>query len=228
MNLAIFDLDNTLINGDSDYLWGQFLVEQGLVDGDFYEKENLRFYDEYRAGSLDIHEFLRFSLAALAAHPLDKMLALREKFMSEKIPPLMLPAAAHLLKQHKDKGHTLLIITATNHFVTSPIADCLGVDDIIATDPEFIDGRYTGQVSGTPSFREGKVERLKHWLAANKQDLENSWFYSDSHNDLPLLELVTQPVVVDADDTLLQHAKTKGWPSISLRQGDTAQPEIVL
>ena len=228
MNLAIFDLDNTLINGDSDYLWGQFLVEQGLVDGTFYEKENLRFYDEYRAGTLDIHEFLRFSLAPLAANPLDKMLALRQKFISEKIEPLMLPAAAHLLKQHKDQGHTLLIITATNHFVTSPIAELLGVDDLIATDPEFIDGRYTGQVSGVPSFREGKVERLTHWLGLHRQDLENSWFYSDSHNDLPLLELVTQPVAVDADDTLRQHADMKAWPSITLRQGKTPQPTIVL
>ncbi|HHJ80810.1 MAG TPA: HAD family hydrolase [Candidatus Tenderia electrophaga] len=217
MDLAIFDLDNTLLNGDSDYLWGRFLAAEGIVDGDFYERENQRFYDEYKAGTLNILEFLRFSLQPLADNELEKMQTLRQKFVETHIDPIILPKARKLLKKHSDQGHTLLIITATNTFVTQPIAAALGVDNLIGTDPEFKDGRYTGKVSGTPSFREGKVTRLNSWLANNGHNLASSWFYSDSHNDLPLLEMVTHPVAVDADDTLLQHAAAKGWDSISLR-----------
>ncbi|MFC1750724.1 HAD family hydrolase [Pseudomonadota bacterium] len=217
MNLALFDLDNTLLAGDSDYLWGRYLVEHKLVDGEHYERENLRFYDEYKSGTLDIFEFLRFSLRPLAEHKLDDMLALREKFIAEKIQPLILPAAQKLVDDHRQKGHELLIITATNHFVTEPIAAALGIDNLIATDPEFKDGAYTGEVSGTPSFREGKVERLGDWLRQTGGNLASSWFYSDSHNDLPLLEMVTHPVAVDADETLSSHAEQKGWPIISLR-----------
>ncbi len=228
VNLAIFDLDNTLIEGDSDYSWGQFLVEKGLVEGEFYERENQRFYDEYRRGCLDIQEFLRFSLRPLAENSLDTMLALRQQFMAEKIDPMMLPAARHLLQQHREQGHTLLIITATNRFVTEPIAQLLGVDDIIATEPEMVDGTYTGEVAGTPSFKEGKVARLSDWLRQRGGNLASSWFYSDSHNDLPLLEQVTHPVAVDADETLQQHAEAKGWPSITLRVGTTPVPPITL
>ncbi len=217
MDLAIFDLDNTLLNGDSDYLWGRFLAAEGIVDGEFYERENQRFYDEYKAGTLDIFEFLRFSLRPLAENDLDKMMALRQRFIETQIIPIILPKARQLLKKHRDQGHVLLIITATNHFVTQPIAEILGIDDLIATDPEFRQGRYTGKVSGTPSFREGKVERLNAWLKQNGYNLASSWFYSDSHNDLPLLEMVTHPIAVDADETLLQHAEFKGWPIISLR-----------
>ena len=218
MNLAIFDLDNTLLAGDSDYLWGQFLVENGLVDGEFYQRENQRFYDEYKSGNLDIFEFLRFSLQPLADNDLDQLLKLRTQFIAEVIQPLILPAAQQLLQKHRDQGHVLLIITATNYFVTAPIAETLGVENLIATDPEIINDRYTGKVSGIPSFREGKVKRLEAWLKQNGYNLASSWFYSDSHNDLPLLEIVTHPVAVDADDTLKQHAGTKGWPNISLRQ----------
>ena len=217
MNLAIFDLDNTLLNGDSDYLWGRFLAAEGIVDGDFYERENQRFYDEYKAGTLNIYEFLRFSLQPLADNELGSMLALRQKFMESNIEPIILPKARKLLQKHRDQGHELLIITATNTFVTKPIAEALGIDNLIGTDPEFKDGRYTGEVSGTPSFREGKVERLNTWLEKNGYNLASSWFYSDSHNDLPLLEMVTHPIAVDADDTLLQHAAAKGWGCISLR-----------
>jgi len=217
VNLAIFDLDNTLLNGDSDYLWGRFLAAEGIVDGDFYERENQRFYDEYKAGTLNIYEFLRFSLQPLADNKLEKMLALRQKFMELSIAPIILPKARKLLQKHRDQGHELLIITATNHFVTQPIAEALGIDSLIATDPEFKDGRYTGEVSGIPSFRDGKVKRLNTWLEQNGYNLASSWFYSDSHNDLPLLEMVTHPVAVDADDTLLQHAAAKGWGCISLR-----------
>lgn len=217
MTLAIFDLDNTLLGGDSDYLWGNYLVSAGLVNGELYERENQRFYDEYRNGTLNIYEFLDFSLRSLAENPIGKLLALRERFMAEKITPIMLPSARALIEKHRQQGHMLLIITATNRFVTEPIADAFEVDHLLATDPEIIDGRYTGKVAGTPTFREGKVLRLRQWLAQNSTNLANSWFYSDSHNDLPLLEMVTHPVAVDPDDTLRQHAEMKGWSIISLR-----------
>ncbi len=217
MALAIFDLDNTLLGGDSDYLWGEFLVEQGLVDRAYYTRENQRFYDEYRAGKLDIHEFMAFSLEPLTRYSIVGLGALRARFIEQKITPILLPAAEALLRKHRQQGDYLLIITATNRFVTEPIATLLGVDDILATDPEIHDGRYTGRVEGTPCFREGKVERLEAWLAASGGNLAQSWFYSDSHNDLPLLELVTHPVAVDPDETLARHAELKGWPIISLR-----------
>ena len=218
MSLAIFDLDNTLLGGDSDYLWGRFLVEQNIVDGEFYERENQRFYDEYKAGTLDIFEFLEFSLAPLARHDMAQLQSWHAEFMSGKIAPIMLPAARALLDKHRAQGDTLLIITATNHFVTAPIAEALGVDHLLATDPELVDGRYTGKVTGIPCFKEGKVQRLEQWLANTGNNLADSWFYSDSHNDLPLLEQVTHPVAVDPDETLASHAEMKGWPIISLRE----------
>jgi len=217
MTLAIFDLDNTLIGGDSDYLWGNYLVAAGLVDKDFYERENQRFYEEYRQGTLNIYEFLDFSLRPLADNPLDTLLKLRDHFMAEIITPIILPAALALLDEHRRQGHLPVIVTATNRFVTEPIARSFGVDQLLATDPEIIDGRYTGRVMGTPTFRDGKVTRLRHWLAKNNTTLADSWFYSDSHNDLPLLEMVTHPVAVDPDETLQQHAEMRGWSIISLR-----------
>ncbi len=217
MALAIFDLDNTLLAGDSDYLWGRFLVDQQLVDGDYYERENQRFYDEYRHGRLDIHEFLAFSLKPLTEHPLEKLAELHRQYMTSVIQPLITDASRRLVAEHRDQGDDLLIITATNRFITEPIARKLGVDDLLATDPEMIDGRYTGRVSGIPCFREGKVERLEQWLKKTGRNLADSWFYSDSHNDLPLLERVTRPVAVDPDETLADHAGAKGWPIISLR-----------
>lgn len=217
MTLAIFDLDNTLLGGDSDYLWGAYLVAEGLVDGDYYQRENQRFYEEYRQGTLDIYEFLNFSLRPLIENPPNKLLTLRERFIAEKILPIILPAARALIDQHRQRGHTLLIITATNRFITEPIAAALGVKHLLATDPEFINGRYTGRVAGMPTYREGKVIRLKEWLAKSGTNIAESWFYSDSHNDLPLLEMVSHPVAVDPDDTLRRHAELKGWPVISLR-----------
>jgi len=217
LSLAIFDLDNTLLGGDSDYLWGRFLVEQGIVDAVRYERENQRFYDEYKAGQLDIYEFLRFSLAPLAEHDLDTLNRWHRQFMAEKIEPIMLPKARELLEKHRAQGDYLLIITATNRFVTAPIAKALGVDDLLATEPEFKHGRYTGAVADVPCFQQGKVVRLEKWLAGNGMNLAGSWFYSDSHNDLSLLEMVEHPVAVDADDTLSDHAEQKGWPRISLR-----------
>lgn len=217
VTLAIFDLDHTLLGGDSDYLWGKYLVAQGLVDGAHYERQNQRFYDDYRAGTLDIYEFLAFALRPLATLPLPRLLALREQFMRDEIAPIILPAARALLDHHRQRGHILLIITATNRFVTEPIAAALAVEHLLATDPERVDGRYTGCVAGIPTFREGKVRRLDHWLVQHGENLADAWFYSDSHNDLPLLERVPHPVAVDPDDTLRVHAKAKGWPIISLR-----------
>ena len=217
MALAIFDLDNTLLDGDSDYLWGQFLARQGLVDGDWYEQENQRFYDEYKAGTLDILEFLEFSLRPLSENNTEKLAQLHQQFMDDCIRPIITVASRNKIAEHAKRGDILLIITATNKFITGPIAEELGIENILATDPEFIDGQYTGKVSGTPCFREGKVERLDEWLRLNGLNLVDSYFYSDSHNDLPLLERVSKPVAVDPDETLQQHAQMKGWEIISLK-----------
>ncbi len=217
MTLAIFDLDNTLLGGDSDYLWGRFLVEQGIVDATHYERENQRFYEEYQSGQLDIHEFLRFSLKPLAQHDMATLQGWHRQFMAEKIAPIMLPKAQALLAKHRAAGDLLLIITATNRFVTDPIAKALEVDEMLATEPAMAQGRYTGEVEGVPCFQQGKVTRLNEWLAQTGHNLADSWFYSDSHNDLPLLERVSHPVAVDADETLSEHARLKGWPQISLR-----------
>jgi HAD superfamily hydrolase (TIGR01490 family) len=217
VRLAIFDLDNTLLGGDSDHAWGQFLVNQGIVDGESYQKGNDHFYQQYQQGCLDINEFLRFALKPLAEHSKQQLDQWHQQFMKEAISPLRLPKADALLQKHREQGDFLLIITATNLFVTGPIAQSLGVDHILATVPEFIDGAYTGKVDGTPCFQEGKVERLQHWLQQTGYNLTESYFYSDSHNDLPLLELVEYPIVVDADNILKEHAKNKGWGDISLR-----------
>jgi len=215
--LAIFDLDNTLLGGDSDYLWGQFLIEQGIVDKTSYEQENHRYYLEYQQGTLDIQEFLKFQLRPLAEHDMNRLLKWRERFIREKIQPIILPAALDLIQNHRDNGDALLVITATNRFITEPIVKAMSIETLIATEPEMINGRYTGRVDGTPCFREGKVQRLNQWLKSNGENLAASTFYSDSHNDLPLLDLVTYPVAVDPDDTLAQHAEMRGWPVISLR-----------
>jgi len=214
LSLAIFDLDNTLISGDSDYLWGEFLVEQKVIEEKHYRQQNQQFYDDYKAGTLDIFAFLAFSLAPLAKLSTPRLTELHTLFMRNKIIPLMSNNAFELLNTHKKNNDYLLIITATNRFVTQPIADKFGVHDIIATEPEMINGRYTGQVLGTPCFREGKVERLNEWLKNTQHNLEGSWFYSDSHNDLPLLELVSHPVAVNADERLLEHARRKGWKTM--------------
>ena len=217
MSLAIFDLDNTLLADDSDYLWGCFLVEHGIVDAEAYESENQRFYDQYLEGSLDIHEFLRFQLQPLAIHKRTQLEKWREQYLMEKIDPILLPRARTLLEKHRAQGDKLLIITATNRFITEPIAKRYGVDKLLATEPEIVDGEYTGGVNGIPCFQAGKVEQLNNWLAKENQTLDGSWFYSDSHNDLPLLERVDHPVAVDPDDKLKSHARAMGWPITSLR-----------
>ncbi|WP_293266636.1 HAD family hydrolase [Neptunomonas sp.] len=217
MSLAIFDLDNTLLNGDSDHAWGEFLCERGIVDSAKYSQSNDYFFQQYQKGTLDILEFLEFALQPLAILSTEKLFELHTQFMREKIEPMILEKSLALLQKHRDQGDFLLIITATNSFVTAPIAKRLGVDAILATDPEMLDGRYTGKVAGIPCFQDGKVTRLHQWLKATNHLLKGSFFYSDSRNDLPLLELVDNPVAVDADETLTQTAQQKGWPIISLR-----------
>ncbi len=217
MPLAIFDLDNTLLDGDSDYLWGRYLSETGVVDGEAYERENDRFFEQYKAGDLDIHEFLRFSLRPLKEHPMEELFAWRDQFMCRKIDPIILPRAVELVEKHRQSGHTLLIITATNAFVTEPIARRFGIENLIATEPEMLQGSYTGEVAGIPSFQGGKVERLRQWLEDKDDDLTGSTFYSDSHNDIVLMEKVDQPVAVDPDEQLAEIAALRGWPVISLR-----------
>ncbi|MFK5986492.1 MAG: HAD family hydrolase [Pseudomonadota bacterium] len=218
MNLAIFDLDNTLLADDSDFLWGQFLVKKNLVDGEYYALKNHFFYDEYKKGKLNINEFLQFSLKPLAELGFTQLQSLHKEFMHTEIIPIITDQAKQKVKQHKEQGDYLLIISATNLFVTEPIAKYLGMDDIIATTPEKINGEYTGKVAGIPSFQEGKIIRLQQWLEAHPElSLIDSYFYSDSINDLPLLEQVTYPIVVDPDDKLKQQAESRNWEIISLR-----------
>ncbi|OUS24066.1 phosphoserine phosphatase [Gammaproteobacteria bacterium 45_16_T64] len=219
--LAIFDLDNTLLNGDSDHAWGQFLIDQGYVDQTYYESRNDQFYQDYQQGCLDINQYLEFALAPLTEHTRDQLTAMHKAFVEERVRPMMQNKAIDLLAHHRNRGDYLLIITATNGFVTRPIAELLGVDDILATDPEIKDNRYTGKVSGTPCFQEGKITRLRQWLTQNQYPLDGSYFYSDSINDLPLLEVVDNPFAVDPDEKLTTEAQNRNWPIISLRDNIT-------
>ncbi|MDH3514702.1 MAG: HAD-IB family hydrolase [Gammaproteobacteria bacterium] len=217
MSLAIFDLDNTLLRGDSDHAWGRFLIENRIVDGEEYERENERYYAQYRDGTLDILEFLAFALRPLSLHDRATLDGWHRQYMRDKILPMIMPAARALVERHRRQGDTLVIITATNRFVTGPIAREFNIEHLIATEPEEIHGRFTGQVAGTPCYREGKVARLKSWMQQQHQTLKGSWFYSDSHNDLPLLSIVDHPVAVDPDETLGREARQRGWPILSLR-----------
>ena len=219
-NLALFDLDNTLLAGDSDYNWSLFLINQGLLDAKTHQERNEQFYLDYKNGHLDIYKFLEFQLKPLSQHTVAFLDALHLKFMDQVIRPMMTKKAQNLVDKHKAQGDLCLIITATNSFVTKPIANAYGIEHLIGTDPEMLDGQYTGGVTGVPSFQEGKVTRINQWLAARGQTLssfETSYFYSDSHNDLPLMKLVTNPVAVDADATLTEYAQQQGWSHISLR-----------
>ena len=214
--LAIFDLDNTLLRGDSDYLWGTFLIEKGLVNREHHQAENNRFYREYLEGRMDIMAFLRFQLEPLRRIPMDRLLALRGEYLRRYIDPIITAQAHRLVERHRGKGAELLIVTATNSFITRPIADAFGIQHLIATEPEIVDGRYTGGVSGTPSYREGKVMRLRQWLDEHGMTLAGSWFYSDSINDLPLLQAVDHPVAVNPDERLREHALAQGWPILEM------------
>lgn len=217
MALAIFDLDNTLLGGDSDHAFGEFLIEENIVDADDHRLANDRFYRQYTDGTLDIHEYLAFALQPLKRFEAHQLEDLSLRFVDRKVRPLLLPKANELLRSHRERGDKLLIITATNRFVTEPIAHLLGVPDLIATEPERENGRFTGRIVGTPSFQHGKIERLDEWLVENPQDLDGSYFYSDSMNDLPLLQQVEYPVAVNPDARLRAYAEKAGWPILDLR-----------
>lgn len=217
MRLAIFDLDNTLLAGDSDHLWGEYLCQRGILDSTSYQARNDAFYDDYLAGQLDIIAYQNFSQEILGRTNMAQLDQWHAEFMRDCIEPIILKKGEALLDKHRNDGDTLMIITATNRFITAPIAKRLGVDHLIATECGMKDGSYTGQVSGQPSYQEGKVRRLHSWLTANNQSLVGSYFYSDSHNDLPLLEQVSYPVAVDPDDTLRAIAQDRGWTVLSLR-----------
>ena len=219
MRLALFDLDNTLLAGDSDYEWGQFLVDCGILEREAYEAQNRAYYEQYAAGTLDIHEYLGFALRPLAEHTAEELGRWHAEFMRERIAPMITQRARSLVRSHREQGDLCAVITATNSFVTAPIAREFGVEHLIATEPELRDGRFTGRVSGTPCFRDGKLRRLDEWLSGlgrTLQEFSASTCYSDSHNDLPLLERVKQPVAVDPDPQLAVHAARRGWPVISL------------
>ena len=220
MTLCLFDLDNTLLAGDSDYEWGQFLVDRGVLAREEYEAQNAAFFEQYKAGTLDIHEYLGFALRPLAAHTAEDLARWHAEFMRNRILPMITPRARALVRKHLDAGELCAVVTATNSFVTAPIAREFGIPHLIATEPESVDGRFTGRVAGTPCFREGKIRRVDEWLAGLGRRLEDcaaSTFYSDSHNDLPLLERVRRPVAVDPDSQLAAEAARRGWPVISLR-----------
>ena len=217
MALAIFDLDNTLIAGDSDHAWSEFLISEGLVDAATVKQANDEFYQQYLDGGLDIEAYLAFALSYLAGKRPAEVAPLHERFMAQVIESMLLPKAFALIDQHRSKGDTLLVITATNRFVTEPIVARLGIDHLIACEPELIDGCYTGLPTGVPSFAHGKVTRLNSWLVEHSESLAGASFYSDSHNDLPLLEKVDNPVVVNPDKKLLAVAQARNWPALDLR-----------
>ena len=220
MNLALFDLDNTILAGDSDYNWSRFLIQEGYLDGAIHAEKNEKFYADYKAGTLDIYAFVEFQFKPLARNPRSILNQLLKKYVEEVIKPIITEKAYALVRKHREEGDLLIVITATNSFITKPIAALFAIEHLIGTDPEEKEGEFTGKVSGLPSFKEGKVTRLEAWLK-NKNlslvDFKKSYFYSDSHNDLPLMQKVTHPVAVDSDDILTEYANSKGWPQISLR-----------
>jgi len=218
--LAIFDLDNTLLGGDSDHAWGEYLIHAGLVDADEHRRRNDEFYAQYKQGTLDMNAYLEFAIAPVVGFSRERLQALHADFMQTFVEPMMLPAAQALVDQHKAEGDITLIVTATNRFVTEPIARRLGVDALIATDLEEKDGVFTGKIAGIPCFQAGKITKLQDWLTARADaslSMDNSVFYSDSFNDIPLLEVAGEAVAVDPDDKLRAHADSKGWRVISLR-----------
>ena len=220
MELVLFDLDNTLLAGDSDFEWAQFLISKGVLDKEVYEARNQQFYDQYKAGTLDIFEFLDFQLKPLARHSRAQLDAWHREFLDTRIRPMMTDKSRALVRTHLDSGAVVAVVTATNSFVTGPIVRAFGIPHLIATIPAQHDGVFTGKPRGTPAFKAGKIERVEAWLESLGlcwESFAKSSFYSDSHNDLPLMGKVTHPVAVDPDDTLRAHAQAQGWPVISLR-----------
>lgn len=217
MTLALFDLDNTLIAGDSDHAWGEFISERGLVDAQEYARANDKFYDDYVNGGLDCAAYLRFALEPLSQHSIEELDSLHQEFMGAKVSQMWLATADDLIKKHRSQGHRLVVITATGRFVVEPIVRQFGINEILCSEPEIKDGRYTGDFIEEPCFAEGKVTKIERWLEKTGEDLNGAWFYSDSFNDIPLLKKVDNPVAVDPDERLERHARELGWPVISLR-----------
>lgn len=218
MRLALFDLDNTLLGGDSDHAWGDYLCERGILDTATYKTRNDEFYQDYLAGTLNLTDYLNFTLEILGRTDMAQLDEWHRDFMRDCIEPIILPKALELIARHREAGDKLVVITATNRFVTGPIVERLGIDTLLATECEVADGRYTGRTTGVPCFREGKVTRLNMWLEESGLSLDDSYFYSDSLNDLPLLEQVANPVAVDPDPKLRAEAEQRGWPVITLRK----------
>lgn len=218
MRLALFDLDNTLLGGDSDHAWGDYLCERGILDTATYKTRNDEFYQDYLAGTLNLTDYLNFTLDILGRTEMAQLDEWHRDFMRDCIEPIILPKALELIAKHREAGDKLVVITATNRFVTGPIVERLGIETLLATECEMAEGRYTGRTTGIPCFREGKVTRLQHWLEESGLSLEGSYFYSDSMNDLPLLEQVANPVAVDPDPRLRAEAQSRGWPVITLRK----------
>ena len=216
MTLAIFDLDHTLIDGDSDYLWGEYMVENDIVDPAAYRARNLEFYEDYQRGSLDNDQYLEFALEPLTRHSIEQLHAWRRDYVERWIRPLVKPGAVDKFDFHRARGHRLMIISATHRFITEPIAELLDIPCLLATEPEIVNGRYTGRYLGTPTYREGKVTALRQWLDQTGESLDNAYFYSDSINDLALLEQVPNPVTVSPDAELKPIAEYRGWPVIEL------------
>jgi HAD superfamily hydrolase (TIGR01490 family) len=220
VDLVLFDLDNTLLAGDSDFEWAQFLITKGVLDREVQEAKNAAFYEQYKAGTLDIFEFLDFQLAPLARHPRAQLDTWHAEFMDTVIRPMISARARALVREHLERGALVAVVTATNSFVTGPIVREFGIAHLVATVPAQLDGAFTGKPRGLPAFKAGKIERVDDWLETlglYRGSFARSWFYSDSHNDLPLLSRVSDPVAVDPDDTLRAHATTHGWPILSLR-----------
>lgn len=216
MPLALFDLDNTLLNGDSDHAWGIHLCEIGAVDAIEHRSRHEQYYVDYVSGELDIYEFLEFQLKPLVENPIELLTQWRNDYLAQKIEPMIENSALTLINQHRELGHELAVITATNSFITKPITDRLGISTLIATEPETINGEFTGQVDGTPCFQSGKIEKLNDWMSKKNYNLTDSWFYSDSYNDLPLLLEVDNPVATNPDEKLANEAARKKWPVINL------------
>ena len=217
MSLAIFDLDDTIIGGDSDYLWGEFLCDIGAVDAETYREINERYYQQYELGTLDIYKYSEFAIEVLTRFSLKELALMHQQFMVDKIEPIFLDKAQQLIDNHRSQGDTLLVVTATCRFVTEPIAKHYGIDNLLAIETEIIGGRYTGKLIGIPTYASGKVDNLMPWLKENDETLEGSSFYSDSHNDIPLLELVDHPIAVNPNAALKTYAEDKNWPILDLR-----------
>ena len=218
MNIVLFDLDNTLIKGDSDHEWGNFLVENNYVDQRIYKEKNNNFFEQYKNGTLCPKEFALFSYEPLTKYSYEKLLNIREKFFEEKIIPLVLPKALKLVNYHKNNNDILAIVTATNSFISRITADFFNIKHLLASEPEFVNNRFTGNMLGEPCFKDGKVTKVQEWMKVNKlSEFKEIYFYTDSHNDIKLMEFCTRPIAVDPDEILKKTSIDNKWEIISLR-----------